>query len=196
MKIHRFIFPGEDVNAGVARLSLDLVPSTTSDAGIPEFLPEVDQCRLGMIVFRRSQGACQACGQAVEYPPGKMVPTHPRWHFLDNGVQVLVRVMHLCPGCLAASTWAGEDASQVPDEVVDRFMRVNQWSRQQVLDHITHELSLCRERSNRDWGVDMSVVDIIREPPARGLPCIGVCSLENNRCLGCNRPAQTIFGGA
>ena len=124
-------------------------------------------------VYRRANYRCEADGS-----DGGTRPLHAHEYWRASGDrQVLTHIACLCDMCHAAThlgrthTFSGSD--QVAKEALQHLARVNGLSLPAAAKYARREVALVRERSKRQWRLDLSLLERdfgIRVPPELGGP--------------------------
>ena len=104
---------------------------------------------------------CEACHASAPLAP------HAVWRYDDaRAVQALDRLVALCPPCHRAAHLAEAVARGQGGDAVARLALVNGWSRAEADRRVAEAFDRWRERSRRQWRVDLSALrDYGAEPP-------------------------------
>lgn len=155
------------------RLPLTLIPSSMSAVNVRTALPERwDEIRHQ--VYRPH--VCEACGGDNHDRPWE---AHEYWGY-EGGRQVLTHIACLCDACHATThlsrtrTVSGSDG--VARDALARLARINGWSLPHAAEYARRELALCKERSRRQWRLDLSLLTRefgIKVPPELAGPARG-----------------------
>ena len=152
------------------RFPLTLIPSSMSEVNVRTALPQHwDAIRHQ--VYRPHR--CEACGGDNHDRPWE---AHEYWGYEGNR-QVLRHIACLCDMCHAATHLGRTRTVSASDEVardaLARLARVNGLSLSSAAKYAREEVGLCKERSRRQWRLDLSLLTRdfgIKVPPELGGP--------------------------
>lgn len=137
-------------------LTVELVPASTWGMNLRDILKPSVWDNLRRNCYKAAGHKCEICG---ERGYNGRVECHERWEFDDlHTVQKLVGVIALCPTC----HWAkhiGLTMSKFPAKlksVLAKVAKINNWTREQVNEHIEDSFAVFNIRSEREWNVDVS----------------------------------------
>ena len=137
------------------RLPLTLIPSSMAEVNVRTALPQQwDAIRHQ--VYRPHR--CEACGGDNHERPWE---AHEYWGY-EGDRQVLTHIANLCDMCHATThlgrtrTVSGSD--EVARDALQHLARLNGWSLPQAAVYARRELALCKERSQRQWRLDLSLL--------------------------------------
>lgn len=180
--------PGEDRSLGGQSLYIDLVPQGSWAQNARSALP-ARQWTLVSDYVRQRAGTCEACGGrgALE--------AHERWIFDETqGLQQLGRLVGLCKACHLATHYGFAVARGWRERADRQLARVAGLMGDALTAHSAHAFAQWRERSQRTWQVDLSILQraglSVRGPT--GSPCVGRCLAQQDRCQACQRSVAEI----
>jgi hypothetical protein len=102
---------------------------------------------------------CEACGQTADVPTGRWLEAHERWVYDEpTGVQTLRRLICLCNQCHTVTHFGLAQIKGQADEALARLRTVTGMTDQQAKTHRSHAFSPWRERSTREWALDLSML--------------------------------------
>jgi hypothetical protein len=139
------------------KLSIELVPSSAWNQNLRLALPKGAWEKIRKEVFEKSDNKCVICGKI-----GKL-NCHEVWEYDNkNHVQKLAGFLALCSLCHAVKHlgFAGLAVSkhQGPafEKLVKHFMKVNNCSRQDFLNHQKEAYQKFEQRSHFEWSLDLN----------------------------------------
>jgi hypothetical protein len=138
------------------RLTIELVPRTCWFSNVRDRVSREDWDRIRKQVYEHAGRRCEVCGGRGS---GHPVECHEVWEYEEaTGVQRLVRMVALCPGChevkhigLAGIKGRGEIAAA-------HLSEVNGWTPQVAAVYIDQAFDVWIERSDRTWSLDVSAL--------------------------------------
>jgi hypothetical protein len=152
------------------RLPLTLIPSSMAAVNVRTALPQHwDRIRHQVYAPHR----CEACGGDNRGHPWE---AHEYWGY-EGGRQVLRHIACLCDMCHASThlgrTRTVSGSEQAARDALAHLAHVNGWSPPNAAEYARRELALCKERSRRQWRLDLSLLERefgIKVPPELGGP--------------------------
>jgi hypothetical protein len=139
-----------------AKLTVELVPSTSWGANLRSELSREGWDRLRRACYRRAEFRCEICGGRGAAHP---VECHERWEYDEGrGIQRLVGLIALCPGCHAVKHLGRTMAEGGYDAAVEHLMRVNGWGREVTHRYVDYVFALWERRSGMAWRLDIDWV--------------------------------------
>lgn len=165
------LLPGEDRSFGTG-LFVDLVPSSCWFTNARSCVVPRDWERLRRMVTTRAAAQCEACGQGEDRSAQRWLEVHERWYFDDRrSVQVLRRLICLCTGCHSTTHFGLATIKGRDSEALAHLCSVTGMSTQQARSHVHDSFDLWKQRSRRDWALDLSVLTAggiaVARPPDR-----------------------------
>lgn len=149
------IFPGEDREWGSSRLFVDLVPSSCWFTNVRSAVKAADWDILRKHIYARAGNRCEICGAE-----GRL-EAHERWFYDEKrGVQVLKRLIALCPNCHLATHFGLAQLKGLEEQAFAHLQRVNKWTRAEAEKHVEEAFQVWEERSKRVWALDLSMLEL------------------------------------
>jgi hypothetical protein len=144
---------------GGKSLFVDLVPRSCWFTNVRYCIEPDDWQRLSRTVRARANHKCEVCGAAEEPAQKAYLEAHERWAFdEDTNTQTLKRIIALCHRCHRTTHW-GLAQLQGEEDVVNAHLRsVNNWTDEQVDDHVAEAFELWAQRSGKSWALDLSLI--------------------------------------
>lgn len=160
-------FPGEDRAFGGNRLYVDLVPARCWFTSAARCLELADWHLVRTEVYRRAGSVCEICGSTGK---GGALEAHERWEYDEAaGAQRLRRLIALCWLCHRTTHFGVTQmkGDKWADLAFTHLVRVNGWPPDQGHRHIEDAFALWEARSERDWELDLSILEAIGVRVAR-----------------------------
>lgn len=146
----------------MARLELELVPSTSWGDNVRSRLSRQDWDTIRQACYKAAGWRCEICsGIGTKH----RVEAHEIWSYDDVAhTQTLVRTIALCPRCHQAKH-IGRTLSvcgpETQDAVLAHIKQVNGWTDEELLAALDAAFDLHARRSQYHWAVDISWIDRI-----------------------------------
>jgi hypothetical protein len=152
------LLPGEDRSLG-SGLFVDLVPSSCWFTNVRSCVIPQDWDRLRRMITNRAGERCEACGQAADTPTGRRLEAHERWIYDEpTGLQALRQLICLCNQCHTVTHFGLPSIKGKDQEALDHLRTVTGMTDQKARAHINGAFALWRERSTREWSLDLSML--------------------------------------
>jgi hypothetical protein len=111
------------------------------------------------MITTRAQERCEACGQTADPPTGRRLKAHERWIYDEpTGVQALRRLICLCNQCHTVTHFGLAQIKGQADEALAHLRTVTGMTDQQAKAHCRDAFARWRERSTREWALDLSML--------------------------------------
>jgi hypothetical protein len=164
------LLPGEDRSLG-SGLFVDLVPSSCWFTNVRSCVIPNDWERLRRMITNRAGKRCEACGQPADPRTGRRLEAHERWIYTEpTKVQTLRRLICLCNECHTATHFGLAQIKGQADQALAHLRTVTGMTDQQARTHCRNAFALWRERSTREWALDLTMLTTIgvtlAPPPA------------------------------
>jgi hypothetical protein len=99
------------------------------------------------------------CGAAEDPAQKATLEAHERWAFdEDTNTQTLKRIIALCHWCHRTTHWGLAQLQGEEDLVTAHIRKVNNWTDEQVDDHVAEAFDLWQDRSEKSWALDLSLI--------------------------------------
>lgn len=151
------------------KLTIELIPSTCHFSNVRTTVTPKQWDKIRFISYEQANHKCEICGGAgKEQGYRHNVECHEIWLYDDeNKIQKLIGLISLCPTChqvkhIGRAIMIGKDK-----ECYNQLAIVNNWTSEQVIQHITESFELHKERSQYEWTLDISILN--EEPYSLGL---------------------------
>jgi 5-methylcytosine-specific restriction endonuclease McrA len=139
------------------KLLIELVPSTAWEDNLRNRVEADEWDQLKSWCYRKAGYRCQICGGKGPKHP---VECHEIWDYKD-GIQKLTGLIALCPACHEVKHFGRAQIVGREKAAIKHLMKVNDWTKQEALDHIEEAFEVWEIRSQRDWTLDLSWVETI-----------------------------------
>ena len=142
---------------GLNELTIELVPKTCWYTNLRSELPRSQWDKLRKKAYQESDYKCQICGgQGKKHP----VEAHEIWHYNDDDKkQTLQGIVALCPKCHMCKHWGLSSLRGKEEVCVRHMMKVNGWSKEDVLLYVESVFEQWHRRSQHEWDLDISWLD-------------------------------------
>lgn len=138
----------------MTRLAIELVPSTCWFSNVRSEVTRKVWDTLRRQVYAEASNACEICGgQGRRHP----VECHEDWHYDDaTKVQTLRRMLALCPACHEVKHFGLAEKRGRGQAAFNHLRKVNGWSIDEAVDHLSRGILAHRQRSLHEWTLDIS----------------------------------------
>lgn len=144
----------------MAKLGVELVPSTCWYSNVRSLLPPSEWDRLRRLSYAHANYKCEICGgsgteQGYKHP----VECHEIWSYNDRTkVQKLDGLVSLCPRCHQCKHIGRTSILGYQAVAFDHMEKVNDWDHKMVVTHVAKEFERFNERSQHQWTIDLSIL--------------------------------------
>ena len=134
------------------KLNFELVPDSCWYSNLRSELPKEVWDTLRKKAYARAGGKCMICGA-----PTTRLEAHEQWEYDDaNGVQRLKNIVAVCRPCHEVIHIGRTQLMGREREASEHFMKVNGVSYAEYRKALGEANEKHRERSRRDWTLDIS----------------------------------------
>lgn len=138
------------------KLDLDLIPESCFYSNVRSEVSKKQWDVIRKEVYSRAWHVCEICGTL----PQKSLHAHEVWEFdSKNKIQKLVRMIALCPECHEVKHFGLANIRGRSEEALNHFMKINQMSRKDSLNHIDEQFKIWKERSKINWKLDIKYLE-------------------------------------
>ena len=142
------------------KLTIELIPSTCHFSNVRTTVTSAEWDKIRFLSYEKANNKCEICGDTGKNQGyNHNVECHEIWHYDDiNHIQTLTGLISLCPTCHQVKHIGRAIAigKQVP--CFKQLAKVNKWTREQILEHITSSFELHKKRSKFQWKLDLSIL--------------------------------------
>ena len=136
------------------KLNFELVPDSCWYSNLRSELPKEAWDILRKKAYARAGGKCMICGV-----PTTRLEAHEQWEYDDiNGVQKLKNIVAICKSCHEVIHIGRTQLSGREREASEHFMKVNNCSYSEYRKALGEANEKHRERSKREWQLDVSLL--------------------------------------
>ena len=134
------------------KLNFELVPDSCWYSNLRSNLPKEAWDRIRKKAYARAGGKCMICGA-----PSSRLEAHEQWEYDDEkGVQKLKNVVAVCKACHEVIHIGRTQLMGREREASEHFMKVNGCSYAEYRKALGEANEKHRERSKREWQLDVS----------------------------------------
>ena len=106
-------------------------------------------------IYERVNNKCECCGKKRM----KYLDAHERWEFdEEKGTQKLVRIIALCRLCHSATHYGHSKRTKNMDKINSHIKKVNNYSDEELKEHIEDSYKIWKERNKTKWNLDLSLL--------------------------------------
>ena len=144
----------------MARLGVELVPSTCWYSNVRSLLPKKEWDRLRKISYEYADFKCEICKESgLDQGYKHALECHEIWNYNEKThVQKLDGLVSLCPKCHIVKHIGRANAMGNQAIAFEHLEKVNGWSHKQVVTHVAKEFDVYKERSKHEWNIDLTVL--------------------------------------
>ncbi len=136
------------------KLNFELVPDSCWYSNLRSALPKEAWDAIRKKAYVRAGGKCMICGA-----PTSRLEAHEQWEYDDErGVQRLKNIVAVCRPCHEVIHIGRTQLMGREREACEHFMKVNGCSYAEYRKALGEANALHRERSKREWTVDVSLL--------------------------------------
>jgi hypothetical protein len=184
------LLPGEDRSYGTG-LFVDLVPDRCWFSNVRSCVTQREWERLRRMLLARAGHRCEICGHGEDRAAQRWLEAHERWHFDERtGVQSLRRLLTICTWCHRTTHFGLAEIRGFGDDAFAHLCAVTGMTTEQAEEHVEAAYALWRERSARDWTLDLSMLTtagITLAPPPEAAARAGIAD-QGLAAHGGNQP--------
>ncbi|WP_449279232.1 DUF5710 domain-containing protein [Leucobacter sp. GX0328] len=141
-------------------LYVDLVPQSCWFTNVRSCVSKRDWNRIRRMMSDRAGHQCEICGSRRDKEAKRWLEAHERWDYdEEQAIQTLRRLILLCTDCHTATHFGHASLRGKEDIATFVLARVNNWSAQELMDHIDQAFIDWRRRSQLSWRLDISLLD-------------------------------------
>lgn len=140
------------------KLTIELVPKTCWFTNVRDTVTEKTWKELCKKVDEAAGGNCEICGSDND---GKILECHEVWDYNDETKeQTLVVLIGLCQTCHDVKHYSGRAVRFNRTASADaKLCEVNEWSEEDIENHIKNQQTVFAERSDHHWDLDLSKLE-------------------------------------
>jgi cytochrome c2 len=139
------------------KLTIELVPKTCFYTNVRSNVPKTTWDVLRKTCYAKANHVCEICGGKGQKHP---VECHEVWKYDEyNGVQQLLRLIALCPACHTVKHIGMANIRGQGEHAIRHLASINGISYEEALAYKTEAFAVWRDRSLREWTLDISIID-------------------------------------
>lgn len=146
------------------KLTVELIPSTCHFSNVRTTVTPKEWDKIRFLSYELANNKCEICNDSGKYQGYKHnVECHEIWEYNDEThSQTLTGLISLCPFCHQVKHIGRAIAMGRQEVCFKQLMKINNWTKEQVMEHVTASFELHKERSKHQWTLDLSL--LTREP--------------------------------
>ena len=143
------------------KLLLELIPKTCHYKNARKKLTTTQWNALRKFVYERADNVCEICGlTGNEQGYHNNLECHEIWSFNQRTyTQKLIGLVALCPLCHQSKHFGRATRMGKKKLIMSHLRKINKWTLQETLRHITKAYAECHERSKYYWKLDLTLLN-------------------------------------
>lgn len=143
------------------KLTVELIPSTCHFSNVRTTVTSAEWDKIRFISYKSANNKCEICGDVGKNQGYKHnVECHEIWDYDDtNHIQKLVGLISLCPTCHQVKHIGRAIAIGKQIQCFKQLAKVNNWTKTEIINHITTSFELHKQRSKFQWKLDLSILE-------------------------------------
>jgi len=140
----------------VTKLTIELIPQTSFFKNLRQILSAKEWRELKTTIYKKANYKCEICnGIGTKHP----VECHEIWNYNEKEArQTLIGLIALCPKCHMVKHY-GFHQMQGRGKIAKLHMAsINNWTTNQVDEHIQSAFKLWEQRNKINWKLDTSYI--------------------------------------
>ena len=149
---------------GNPKLTIELIPSTCHFSNVRTTVTPKEWDKIRFLSYETANNKCEICNDSGKYQGYKHnVECHEIWEYNDEThSQTLKGLISLCPFCHQVKHIGRAIAMGRQEVCFKQLIKINNWTKEQVMEHVTASFELHKERSKHQWTLDLSILN--KEP--------------------------------
>ena len=143
------------------KLTVELIPSTCHYSNVRTTVKPKEWDKIRFLSYETAKHKCQICKETGKEQGFKHdVECHEIWDYDDvNHIQKLVGLVALCVKCHRVKHIGRAMAMGNEKESLQHLAKVNNWTPEQITEHIDTSFITYKERSQYEWLLDLSLLN-------------------------------------
>lgn len=143
------------------KLTIELIPKTCHYSNVRSMVKPKEWDKIRFISYKNANNKCEICKQAGKDQGYKHdVECHEIWEYdEENKIQKLAGLITLCPTCHLVKHIGRAIAMGRQQICFTKLNEVNNWTLEQITEHIDHSFVIHKERSKHQWILDISLLN-------------------------------------
>lgn len=139
------------------KLTIELVPSTSWYNNVRSMVSKKEWDIIRKKCYQMSNYICDICGGKGEKHP---VECHEIWDYNDKtNTQTLIGLTSLCPSCHEVKHSGLAILQGKEEKIIEQLKKVNNITKQEAIKMLSKAFEIHRERSEKEWYVDISYLN-------------------------------------
>jgi hypothetical protein len=142
-------------------LLVELIPKTCHYSNVRTTVKPTEWDKIRFISYEAANHKCEICGDTGKNQGYKhAVECHEIWHYDDKEhVQKLIGLISLCPLCHMTKHIGRAMAMGRENFCYTQLAKVNNWTKEQIQEHVLASFETHKERSKHEWTLDISLLE-------------------------------------
>ena len=142
-------------------LLVELIPKTCHYSNVRTTVKPTEWDKIRFISYEAANHKCEICGDTGKNQGYKhAVECHEIWHYDDEKhVQKLIGLISLCPLCHMTKHIGRAMAMGRENFCYTQLSKVNNWTKEQIQEHVLASFETHKERSKHEWTLDISLLE-------------------------------------
>ena len=143
------------------QLLVELIPKTCHYSNVRTTVKPTEWDKIRFISYEAAGNKCEICGDTGKNQGYKhAVECHEIWHYDDEKhVQKLIGLISLCPLCHMTKHIGRAMAMGRENFCYTQLSKVNNWTKEQIQEHVLTSFEVHKERSKHEWTLDISILE-------------------------------------
>lgn len=154
------------------KLTIELIPKTCHFSNVRTTVKPKEWDKIRFISYEKAGNVCEICkGNGKSQGFKHNVECHEIWEYDDeNLIQTLIGLIALCPICHQVKHIGRAMAMGKEKICYAQLAKVNNWTPDQIAEHIEESFLIYNQRSQYVWTLDISLLN--EEPYDLKIPTI------------------------
>ena len=142
-------------------LLVELIPKTCHYSNVRTTVKPTEWDKIRFISYEAANNKCEICGDSGKNQGYKhAVECHEIWHYDDEKhIQNLLGLISLCPLCHMTKHIGRAMAMGRENFCYTQLAKVNNWTKEQIQEHVLSSFEVHKERSKHEWTLDISLLE-------------------------------------
>jgi hypothetical protein len=142
-------------------LLVELIPKTCHYSNVRTTVKPTEWDKIRFISYEAANNKCEICGDSGKNQGYKhAVECHEIWHYDDEKhIQKLIGLISLCPLCHMTKHIGRAMAMGRENFCYTQLAKVNNWTKEQIQEHVLSSFEVHKERSKHEWTLDISILE-------------------------------------
>lgn len=143
------------------RLTVELVPATCHFSNVRTTIKPQEWDKIRFLSYAAARNVCEICGDVGTNQGYKhKLECHEIWEYDDvNHIQRLEGLISLCPICHQVKHIGRTIAIGKEGQAFAQLRTINEWTKEELDNHIRESFEQYKERSKHEWILDLSLLN-------------------------------------